>query len=32
MSGEQDFSIEGWRQVAHVRDRDITPNERSGSK
>lgn len=28
MSGDQGFSIEGWRQAAHIRDRDITPNER----
>ncbi|TPN49498.1 hypothetical protein FJ976_17365 [Mesorhizobium sp. B1-1-9] len=28
MTGEQDFSVEGWRQAAHIRDREITPNER----
>lgn len=28
MRGERDFPAEGWRYVAHVRDREITPNER----
>jgi hypothetical protein len=28
MSGEPELSDEGWRQIAHIRDRDITPNER----
>ncbi|MBZ9916588.1 MULTISPECIES: hypothetical protein [unclassified Mesorhizobium] len=28
MSGQQDFSVEGWRQAARGRDREITPNER----
>lgn len=28
MSDVQGLSAEGWRQVAHIRDREITPNER----
>ncbi|RUW80461.1 MAG: hypothetical protein E5V91_02240 [Mesorhizobium sp.] len=28
MSGEQGFHIEDWRRIAHIRDREITPNER----
>jgi hypothetical protein len=28
MSGNQDVSAESWRQIADIRDREITPNER----
>lgn len=28
MTGEQDLSAESWRQIAHIRNREITPNER----
>ena len=28
MRGEQDFSTEGWRRMARIRDREITPIER----
>jgi hypothetical protein len=28
MSGNQDLSAEGWQRIAHIRDREITPNER----
>jgi hypothetical protein len=28
MSGGQHLSAERWQQIAHIRDREITPNER----
>ncbi|TIV61845.1 MAG: hypothetical protein E5V80_02635 [Mesorhizobium sp.] len=28
MSGNQDQPGDGWRQIAQIRDREITPNER----
>lgn len=28
MSDEQDLSVEGWRRIAQLRDRKLTPNER----